>query len=113
MRRLFVSTPRRRSRQIKTNVRSPLRLRSRYPSFCSLANKSERECGKYRYYSGLLPECVAGMYGASCAAVHQWSDVLRIELEPFGVTVILVCPLSPHLPPFSFPSPLTKPKVRP
>ena len=36
------------------------------------------------------PSVWQGMYGASCAAVHQWSDVLRIEMEPFGVKVILV-----------------------
>lgn len=38
------------------------------------------------------PSVWQGIYGASCAAVHQWSDVLRIEMEPFDVKVILVCP---------------------
>jgi NAD(P)-dependent dehydrogenase (short-subunit alcohol dehydrogenase family) len=36
-----------------------------------------------------------GMYGASCAAVNYWSDILRNEIAPFGVKVILVslfCP---------------------
>jgi 1-acylglycerone phosphate reductase len=47
------------------------------------------------------PSVWQGMYGASCAAVHQWSDVLRIELKPFGVTIILVRPSI--LLPFPFP----------
>ena len=44
--------------------------------------------------AGYYPSVWQGMYGASCAAVHQWSDVLRIEMEPYGITVILVCRLS-------------------
>lgn len=42
--------------------------------------------------AGYYPFVWQGMYGASCAAVHQWSDVLRIEMEPFDVKVILVYP---------------------
>jgi 1-acylglycerone phosphate reductase len=40
--------------------------------------------------AGVYPGVWQGMYSASCAAVHQWSDVLRIELEPLGVRVVLV-----------------------
>ncbi|KAJ6440988.1 short-chain dehydrogenase/reductase [Purpureocillium lavendulum] len=40
--------------------------------------------------AGVCPQPWKGMYNASCAAVHQWSDTLRIEMEPFGVRVILV-----------------------
>lgn len=34
---------------------------------------------------------VKGMYNATKAAVTSISDVMRIELEPFGVQVITVC----------------------
>lgn len=40
--------------------------------------------------AAVYPGVWQGMYSASCAAQHQWSDVLRIELEPFGVKVVLV-----------------------
>lgn len=40
--------------------------------------------------AGYSPSPWQSMYGASCAAVHQWNDVLRIELQPFGVSVVLV-----------------------
>ncbi|UNI23177.1 hypothetical protein JDV02_009012 [Purpureocillium takamizusanense] len=40
--------------------------------------------------AGVCPQPWKGMYNASSAAVHQWSDTLRIELEPFGVRVVLV-----------------------
>lgn len=40
--------------------------------------------------AAVYPGVWQGMYSASCAAQHQWSDVLRIELEPLGVKVVLV-----------------------
>jgi 1-acylglycerone phosphate reductase len=40
--------------------------------------------------AGVCPQPWKGMYNACCAAVHLWSDTLRIEMEPFGVRVILV-----------------------
>ena len=40
--------------------------------------------------AGVYPSVWQGMYGASCAAVNHWSDILRNEMAPFGVKVILV-----------------------
>ena len=40
--------------------------------------------------SGFCPTPFSGIYNACCAAVHQWSDTLRLEMKPFGVKVILV-----------------------
>jgi 1-acylglycerone phosphate reductase len=38
--------------------------------------------------AGKLPFPFASVYSASKAALHQYSDVLRIELAPFGVKVV-------------------------
>jgi 1-acylglycerone phosphate reductase len=40
--------------------------------------------------SGVCPTPYTSIYNASCAAVHQWSDTLRLELAPFDVRVVLV-----------------------
>jgi NAD(P)-dependent dehydrogenase (short-subunit alcohol dehydrogenase family) len=42
--------------------------------------------------SGIAPSPFSGAYCASKAAVHAWSDVLRMELKPFGINVITVQP---------------------
>jgi 1-acylglycerone phosphate reductase len=39
---------------------------------------------------GFAPFPYQGLYNASKAAVHILTDNLRIELEPFGVRVVLV-----------------------
>jgi NAD(P)-dependent dehydrogenase (short-subunit alcohol dehydrogenase family) len=41
---------------------------------------------------GVLPTPFAGPYCASKAAVHMISDVLRMEVAPFGIEVIVVQP---------------------
>ena len=41
---------------------------------------------------GVLPTPYAGAYCASKSAVHMLSDVLRMELAPFGIDVVLVQP---------------------
>jgi 1-acylglycerone phosphate reductase len=38
----------------------------------------------------VYPSVWQGMYGSSCAAINHWSDILRNEMEPFGVKAILV-----------------------
>jgi len=39
--------------------------------------------------AGVYPSVWQGMYSVSCAAVHHWADILRNEMEPFDVKVIL------------------------
>jgi len=41
---------------------------------------------------GLLPTPYAGSYCASKSAVHMLSEVLRMELAPFGIRVVVVQP---------------------
>eukprot|EP01133_Synstelium_polycarpum_P005961 gene5961-6904_t len=41
---------------------------------------------------GLLATPFTAHYCASKAAVHSYSDVLRMEVAPFGVKVMVVCP---------------------
>ena len=41
---------------------------------------------------GILPTPYAGAYCASKAAVHSLSDVLRMEVAPFGIDVVVVQP---------------------
>jgi len=42
--------------------------------------------------SGIAPTPFSGAYCASKAAIHAWSDVLRMELQPFGIKVITLLP---------------------
>lgn len=42
--------------------------------------------------SGIAPTPFSGAYCASKAAIHAWSDVLRMELKPFGIRVVTVQP---------------------
>jgi short-subunit dehydrogenase len=42
--------------------------------------------------SGIAPTPFAGAYCASKAALHAWSDTLRMELKPFGIKIITLQP---------------------
>ncbi len=42
--------------------------------------------------SGITPTPFAGAYCSSKAAVHAWSDSLRMELKPFGIKVVVIQP---------------------
>lgn len=46
--------------------------------------------------SGVTPTPFASAYCASKAAVHAWSDALRMELKPFGIRVVVVQPGGIH-----------------
>lgn len=59
-------------------------------AFSELLIKSNGTIINIGSISGLNPTPWTGIYNASCAAVNLWSDTLRLEMEPFGVKVILV-----------------------
>ncbi|KAI4193602.1 MAG: hypothetical protein LQ350_008238 [Teloschistes chrysophthalmus] len=40
--------------------------------------------------AGMIPYVFGSVYNASKAALHSYSDTLRVELAPFGVSVIIV-----------------------
>ena len=59
-------------------------------AFASLLIKSKGIIVNIGSISGFAPTPFSGMYNACCAAVHHWSDTLRLEMKPFDVKVILV-----------------------
>lgn len=59
-------------------------------AFSRLLIKSKGTIINIGSISGVNPTPWTGIYNASCAAVNIWSDTLRLEMEPFGVKVILV-----------------------
>lgn len=76
--------------QFRTNVFAPLAL----ARACAPLMKSERRgliCN-IGSVSGVLPTPFSGAYCASKAALHILSDVLRLELKPFGIRVMTVQP---------------------
>lgn len=76
--------------QFRTNVFAPMAL----IRACAPLMKSERRgivCN-IGSVSGILPTPFSGAYCASKAALHTLSDVLRLELRPFGIRVVTVQP---------------------
>eukprot|EP00184_Porphyridium_aerugineum_P002444 CAMPEP_0184700392 /NCGR_PEP_ID=MMETSP0313-20130426/12903_1 /TAXON_ID=2792 /ORGANISM="Porphyridium aerugineum, Strain SAG 1380-2" /LENGTH=58 /DNA_ID=CAMNT_0027160039 /DNA_START=61 /DNA_END=233 /DNA_ORIENTATION=- len=42
--------------------------------------------------TALIPVPLSGAYSASKAALHAYSDALRVEMKPFGIQVIVCAP---------------------
>ncbi|CDH50848.1 uncharacterized oxidoreductase-like [Lichtheimia corymbifera JMRC:FSU:9682] len=77
-------------RCVETNVFGTLAM-------CRAVGKhmAERGSGKIANVGSVVGYCStpwAGIYALSKAAVHSMTDALRLELEPFGVQVVLVAP---------------------
>lgn len=75
---------------VETNVFGTLAM-------CRAVGKhmAERGSGKIANVGSVVGYCStpwAGIYALSKAAVHSMTDALRLELEPFGVQVVLVAP---------------------
>ncbi|MCQ3830210.1 SDR family oxidoreductase [Microbulbifer elongatus] len=76
--------------QFRTNVFAPMAL----ARACAPLLKSRRHgviCN-IGSVSGVLPTPFSGAYCASKSALHTLSDVLRLELKPFGIRVVTVQP---------------------
>ncbi|MBB3062571.1 SDR family oxidoreductase [Microbulbifer rhizosphaerae] len=76
--------------QFRTNVFAPMAL----IRACAPLMKSERRgviCN-IGSVSGVMPTPFSGAYCASKAALHALSEVLRLELKPFGIRVMTVQP---------------------
>ena len=73
-----------------TNVTAPLALVQRL--FPAMAARGSGRIVNIGSVVGELPTPFAGAYCASKAALHMLSDVLRMELSPFGIDVIVVQP---------------------
>ncbi|WP_067516202.1 SDR family oxidoreductase [Endozoicomonas ascidiicola] len=77
-------------RQFSTNVFAPMALvRSVAPKMCQRRQGTIVNIGSV---SGVLCTPFSGSYCASKAAINALSDVLRMELKPFGVGVVTVQP---------------------
>jgi short-subunit dehydrogenase len=77
-------------RQFRTNVTGPLELiRNVAPVMKEQGSGTIVNMGSI---SGIAPTPFAGSYCASKAAIHAWSDVLRMELKPFGIGVVTLQP---------------------
>ncbi|HEX6243317.1 MAG TPA: SDR family oxidoreductase [Polyangiales bacterium] len=77
-------------RLFETNVVGPLALIQAV--FPHMAQRRSGRIVNVGSVVGLLPTPFAGPYCASKASVHMLSEVLRMEVEPFGVQVIEVQP---------------------
>ncbi|WP_237067510.1 SDR family oxidoreductase [Microbulbifer guangxiensis] len=76
--------------QFRTNVFAPMALiRACAPLMRSAKRGVVCNIGSV---SGVMPTPFSGAYCASKAALHALSDVLRLELKPFGIRVMTVQP---------------------
>lgn len=77
-------------RLFDTNVIGPLALIQAV--FPHMAEQRRGRIVNIGSIVGVLPTPFAGVYCASKASVHMLSEVLRMEVEPFGIQVIEVQP---------------------
>ncbi|PCH04778.1 Short-chain dehydrogenase/reductase SDR [Penicillium occitanis (nom. inval.)] len=59
-------------------------------TFLPLLMKSKGTIVQIGSVAGIIPYVFGSVYNASKAALHSWSDTLRVELAPFGVKVTTV-----------------------
>lgn len=76
--------------QFATNLFAPLALIQ--AAFPLMRRQGRGTIVNIGSVSGILPTPFSGAYCASKAALHTLSDVLRMELAPFGIGVITVQP---------------------
>lgn len=69
------------------NVFSCIRL---VQTFAPLLIQAEGKIANIGSVAGIVPYVFGGCYNASKAALHSYTDALRIEMAPFGVQVVLV-----------------------
>ena len=76
--------------QFSTNVFAPIALAQAV--FPLLRNGDKPQVVNIGSIAGVFSIPFSGVYGASKAALHVLSDVLRMELKPFGIHVMTVYP---------------------
>lgn len=76
--------------QFKTNMVGAIYLIQKVAPF--MKNQGGGTIVNIGSISGIAPTPFSGAYCASKAAIHAWSDVLRMELKPFGIRVVNVQP---------------------
>lgn len=76
--------------QFQTNVFAPLMLIKQVAE--GMRERGSGTIVNIGSVSGVVTTPFAGPYCASKAALHAFSDALRMELDPFGIHVVLVQP---------------------
>ena len=76
--------------QFATNVYAPLRLIKKIAP--KMIKAKQGVIVNIGSISGIVTTPFSGAYCASKAAIHSFSDALRMELKPFGINVISVKP---------------------
>ncbi|EUC44802.1 hypothetical protein COCMIDRAFT_97337 [Bipolaris oryzae ATCC 44560] len=74
-------------RVFEINVFSCIRL---VQAFAPLLIEAKGKIANIGSVAGIVPYVFGGCYNASKAALHSYTDALRLEMAPFGVQVVLV-----------------------